>query len=84
MLHCFKVPKCNCIGCKKPLEITKGLCNKRPQPGDITICYSCGKVMKFDEDMKLAAVEEERLAEIKGCALWAEIAALQRRLNPPA
>jgi hypothetical protein len=34
-----------------------------PEVGDITICFNCGEVGRFDETMKLAKVTAQELVE---------------------
>jgi hypothetical protein len=39
---------------------------KRPKPGDITICISCGHLMGFKEDMSLRDLTDAEMLHVAG------------------
>jgi hypothetical protein len=45
-----------CVKCKKPLDAATGIGSKRPQPGDITICFYCGHMLQIGKDMQLTSL----------------------------
>lgn len=43
-----------CPNCKSVLNACTGVNSEQnPSPGDITICFYCGSVLKFSDDMTL-------------------------------
>lgn len=54
-------PECNYIS-----DATAGLnCEDEPNVGDISICFKCGAITEFDEDLQLIEMSDEKLSQIK-------------------
>jgi hypothetical protein len=79
LLNTFTVPEGICVSCGKKLNAAKSLCCEPARPGDITICNYCGAFMCFGPEMELLPADEGLLRAVRQSALWAEVAALQRK-----
>lgn len=51
----------NCAYCGHQLDASfdAGGSNDRPEPGDITLCIECGRLMMFNADLSLRALTED-------------------------
>lgn len=55
-----------CISCGKTLDAASCLEDgSRPKPGDITVCFYCGQVMAFDNDLGLRHLTEPESKEVE-------------------
>ena len=65
----IRTPETRCLACSKPINMATGISEKdlTPDPGDVTICFHCGYIMAFNEDLTLreltAEEKEEAMAE---------------------
>ncbi len=52
-----------CPSCGEELEASTYIRNAKiePTPGDISICFTCGAVNQFTEDLKLKACDIDKL-----------------------
>jgi hypothetical protein len=63
-----------CLNCGKFVDRAEAAIGKddpKPEPGDITICFGCGHVMAFDEELGLRELtkdEETKVADIPDIA----------------
>jgi|SRR5580765_7564284 hypothetical protein len=49
-----RVPPSACPGCGSELDCASDvIANASPEPGDVTICLTCGLLMRFKDDMRL-------------------------------
>jgi len=62
------MPICHCLDCGKELDRVTHPTDPaaRPEPGDISICLSCGHVMAFAEDFTVRALTGKEMVEIAG------------------
>jgi hypothetical protein len=85
-------PNRACLDCGKMLDQASGLGHDRkPKPGDITICFGCGHIMAFAKDLSFRPLTDAEMIEIAGNpvivkaqTLRAAIKRIDRRLNEPA
>lgn len=49
-----------CLFCGFSQEFHTNPDGARPQPGDICICYECGYVSAYGEDLQLVALDSEQ------------------------
>jgi hypothetical protein len=56
-----------CPSCKT--ELDEATCitdeNARPEAGDISICFSCGEINQFDNDLNLVILPSSKLTRIR-------------------
>jgi hypothetical protein len=56
-----------CINCGKELDMAMSILHsKKPKPGDITICLTCGHIMAFGEQLKFRNLTNEEMLTIAG------------------
>ena len=55
-----KTEPCRCPACSALLDATTG--PGAPEPGDVSLCATCGEVLRFDDAVKIAAVDLNALA----------------------
>lgn len=57
-----------CRKCKTTLETTTALDSKTPAPtpGSLSICWYCGALALFDQDLKLRELTADEQADIEG------------------
>jgi hypothetical protein len=56
-----------CLGCGKVIDAATGIGHKRrPKPGDITICLSCGHLQAYDWGMRLRALTDKEMFDVAG------------------
>ncbi len=55
----FRTKKVNCFICGNTLDAATG--KAKPEPGDITICFYCGTLYRFDENLILQLASNEIL-----------------------
>lgn len=59
------IPPQKCPYCKKEIGTTVSISEEdATSPGQIAICYYCGEVSKFDENMYLVKLEPAELIKI--------------------
>ena len=57
------VVRSQCPGCKKELDRASSVGGDyKPQPGDFTVCISCGLICSFGEDMSLRRLTLDQMA----------------------
>jgi hypothetical protein len=59
-----EVPPSPCLGCGKINDMSTG--PQRPDPGDITVCFSCGHIMVFAEDLSVRNPNDAEMMIIAG------------------
>jgi len=66
-LETAEVPISNCAGCGKPNDMaTATVAGHRPSPGDISICFYCGHISAFDDDLRLRPLTDAEMREVAG------------------
>lgn len=69
-----------CPNCKSVLNTCTGVnSDQNPSPGDITICFYCGSVLKFNDDMTLLELTTEDYVTMPKDALF-EIIMVQQQI----
>jgi hypothetical protein len=53
-----KTPPSPCPECKDVQYGASHKDNAVPEPGDYSLCFNCGALLRFDEDLKLVAVSD--------------------------
>lgn len=54
-----------CLNCSESNDAASGVVDKharntlKPRPGDVTLCFYCGHVMMFDNDMSFRELTKE-------------------------
>lgn len=62
-----QVPVSVCKSCGAENGAASGLAeDERPGPGDISICFYCGHVMAFADDLSLRDLTSEEMIEVAG------------------
>ena len=71
------VPKSTCLNCNEVAEAATPVSEQDalPEPGNITVCFKCGHLMAFADDLTLRALTGE---EMVACAGDERIVAFQR------
>ena len=71
-----RVPSSPCCECGKMLDGAAGPC--KPSPGDVSLCFECGSLNVFDDDLKLRRPTDEEMLFV---AANSEIQELRRSIN---
>lgn len=75
-----KLAKCRMCG--YPHEAATSLEGKKPTEGNLSICYGCNEVGKFDKDLNVLPLTFDDKQEImKDPQLWQEIRSIQNVLK---
>jgi len=68
----------SCLNCGKNLNAAASFAtDKRPDPGDMTVCVDCGHVMIYADDLSVRAPTDAEMVDIAGDPVLLET---QRRL----
>lgn len=62
------IPPSPCPTCQTVLDSTIGITDKKAKPGPkytLTVCATCGELLRFDNDMKHEKIPDDVLKEIK-------------------
>jgi hypothetical protein len=75
-----RVPPSMCLDCGRINDAATGVDHAEgpdaaPQPGDVTVCFYCGHIMVFGDDLMLRNPTDAEIREIAGDA---RILAVQR------
>lgn len=56
-----------CSNCHHPIESTTEVYgdNNTPAPGAISICFYCGQICVFEEDLSLRKITQDELDDLK-------------------
>jgi len=61
------VPESRCLDCGRMMDrATDPLGTAIPVPGDITICFRCGHIMAFADDLTLRALTSDEMHAVAG------------------
>jgi hypothetical protein len=64
------VKPCKCLNCEKILDAVSAVLDygfdASPDPTDFTVCFDCGHVMGFAEDLSLRELTTEEIIKIAG------------------
>lgn len=61
----LRVPESSCTKCGENMNGTAGIGNDTtPDPGDTAVCFYCGHIMVFGEDLKLRDPTGKEMIEI--------------------
>jgi hypothetical protein len=52
-MRTFEMPSDHCLGCGRRIDLASTGKGREPRAGDLTVCYECGHLMRFDENCKL-------------------------------
>jgi len=55
-------PPSACPGCKRPLQAASSAGNSVPEPGDFSVCFDCGQILRFAQDLTATAAAESELS----------------------
>lgn len=56
----------NCPNCKRKLDAVTGVDHEeQPQPNDVSVCFYCGAINQFNDELELVPLPEEVLEYIK-------------------
>ena len=56
-----------CLGCGKLLDAATGLNHdNNPCPGDVSICFSCGHIQVYADDLSFRELNDEEMVDIAG------------------
>lgn len=80
------VPRGHCINCGRKLPLASQLIGdgdvvSAPEPGNITICFKCGHIMVFADDLSMRAPTDEEMRDIAGDPRIVEFQKLRGRAN---
>lgn len=59
-----RLPSGPCPECKKLLSAAFTPGRATPAPGDATVCFYCGALCKFDQELRVAPLSELELARM--------------------
>jgi len=59
-----EVPEAPCGHCGARLDRASIDTGQRPEPGDISICWGCAGVNRFDERLRLEALSDDAVREL--------------------
>ncbi len=80
----IRTPETRCPHCQKRIDSASCPAGKaEPMPGDITICFGCTGVLKFDQNLKLAKLDRGELDQIRqeDAGFYAEIQRLRATIR---
>lgn len=83
----YRLPPALCPECGAAMDahtpMADGTKARKPQPGDLGICFECGISLVFDDDLRLRKATEEDLADVPPDILEKIfVARLVRMANP--
>lgn len=71
-----------CSLCGKKLNAASSYEDKKPSPGDISVCIQCGELHKFDDSLNTVPLDEGELEKLKqDKALWDSIEFVQKAIS---
>jgi hypothetical protein len=57
----------HCLNCLEPLDAATGILHDHaPTPGAITICFRCGHIMAFDDDLSFRQLTDQEMHDVAG------------------
>lgn len=60
------IPVSECPTCHYRMDRTSAASGEGiPRKGDISVCFKCGAVMQFDENLKMISLGEDALLDLK-------------------
>jgi hypothetical protein len=63
----YRVPGSKCLNCGEDLTGAAPVGGGRgPQPGDISMCFDCGHIQAFGDNLVLRQLTSEEVVEIAG------------------
>ena len=68
-----------CTGCGASLDAATAS-RATPRAGDVTVCFYCGHVLAFADDLSLRPLTAAERHELRRSPAWAEIVRLQRAI----
>jgi hypothetical protein len=64
-----RIVESHCTNCGMVVSAATGIdSNAQPSPGDVTVCFECGHVMIFDDDLKVRDLTGDEIRMIAGDA----------------
>jgi hypothetical protein len=76
-----RVPPSHCLNCGKMVDATTSVSEGGPQPGNITVCWTCGHIMAFANDLTLRKLSDEEMHAVAGDPLLIAIQKLRKMRN---
>jgi hypothetical protein len=63
-----RVPLSSCIGCGRRVDASTPIdhASAKPDPGDITVCFYCGHIMAYAEDLSLRNLTDAEMHAVAG------------------
>lgn len=75
-------PRCTCLGCGKALDRATPVNDASlPAPGCITVCFTCGHIMAFADDMTFRELTDEEVVEVAGDPRITDLQKLRARVE---
>jgi hypothetical protein len=61
----MRIKQSECLSCGRPLNSTSCVdgSDAAPSPGDVTVCFYCGLVMIFTDDLSLRDLTRDEMLE---------------------
>jgi hypothetical protein len=61
------IPVSRCLDCGKILDAaTDAFGDEKPAPGDASICFHCGHIMAFADNLTLRPLTDEEIKQVAG------------------
>jgi hypothetical protein len=73
----------NCPACGRPATAATSAApgEHTPEPGSVSLCFGCGSVSLFDENLRLRPLTEAEAAELEQSPAAPEIARMQHKIH---
>ena len=59
-----RLPSSACPGCGTKVDCSTHFGDRRPEPGDVSICFYCASLLQFNNSLHLEAISEEELSRL--------------------
>ena len=76
-----RIPASVCRVCGYRVDMATAVDAPRVDPGDISICFRCGHIAVFAEDLSLRGLTPEERAEYAGDPGWLRVLDIQREIR---
>lgn len=80
----FRTPESQCPGCNHALDSVApdpSAPRDRAKPGDLTICFYCGSILIFGEDLRVRfPTHEEKVEVIQDPGIYRPLQAAQQQI----
>lgn len=66
-----RVPGNVCPACKHPMDAATSTDRPaKPKPDDVSVCFECGQVLLFNEDLTSRIPSQKEMIELQRSHLW--------------